>query len=242
MLGTLELNQHNVMKNKISYAFETCLRKFKQEKGVVEQQDNLLEAVRKVEDLYINARYEQAYERFYQLCEDYPGYRSQAASILSRYNQLQNQRSDGTLNLSEYHVKENKILLSFETCLRKFKRENEVVEQRDDLLETPKSLSSVLQADMQELENIRLHFIASRYLEAFQALSGLCHNNKKYNEFSEAADNILIRHNELEQDVMFGRLPTLTEEMNRRKRIKLSYHTIMSGIQHLHASYTSKSS
>ncbi|MCI5125582.1 MAG: hypothetical protein D3925_14190 [Candidatus Electrothrix sp. AR5] len=84
--------------------------------------------------------------------------------------------------------------------------------------------------------------MASRYLEAFQALSDLCHNNKKYNEFSEAADNILIRHNELEQDVIFGRLPTVTEKMNRREQIKLSYHTIMSKIKRLHASYISKSS
>ncbi|MCI5194566.1 MAG: hypothetical protein D3915_15880 [Candidatus Electrothrix sp. AU1_5] len=85
------------------------------------------------------------------------------------------------------------------------------------------------QKEAQEVENIRCHFIAARHLEAYQALSDLCRNNEKFNEFSAAADDILSRYNEIEQDIIFGRL-TLAEAKIQKEQIKISYQTLMKNI------------
>ncbi|MCW5201940.1 trypsin-like peptidase domain-containing protein [Desulfobulbus sp. US4] len=76
------------------------------------------------------------------------------------------------------------------------------------------------------LKRIQEHYNAARYLKVYQTLSKLCHNNKKFNEFTVAADSILSRYNEIEQNIRSGNLP-LTESRIQKEQVKFSYHTLM---------------
>ena len=91
---------------------------------VMEQRNKLLKHVEDIENIYVNARYEQAYEKFHQLCIDYPNYQSQAAAILTRYREFQNQCIYGVLSRQEQERTTRKIGYDFQSCLQRFRREH----------------------------------------------------------------------------------------------------------------------
>lgn len=94
-----------------------------EESGMMNQRNELLKAVEDIEKLYVTARYEQAYEKFYQLCSDYPDYQSQAAAILTRFREFQNQCIQGILPMQQQSMIKMEIGYAFQTCLQQFKQE-----------------------------------------------------------------------------------------------------------------------
>ncbi|MCI5130184.1 MAG: caspase family protein [Candidatus Electrothrix sp. EH2] len=94
-----------------------------EESGVMEQINEILKTVKAIEKLVINARYEQAYTKFYQLCDDYPDYQSNAAGILSRFRNFQNKCIQGILSVQQQDIVEMQIKHAFDTCLKRFKQE-----------------------------------------------------------------------------------------------------------------------
>ena len=75
-----------------------------------------------IEDLFVRARYEDAYRDFAKLCSDYPSYQNQANMLLTRYNDYQNQLISGLI--SHQNTFKLEIAVAFQTCLQQFKHEH----------------------------------------------------------------------------------------------------------------------
>ncbi|MCP4696812.1 MAG: hypothetical protein GY862_08175 [Gammaproteobacteria bacterium] len=88
--------------------------------------DPLAQSVKNIEDLFVRARYDQAYTQFHRLCGDYPDYQTQASMILTRYRDLQNQVISGIIPLSQQNSAKLEIAAAFQACLRQFKTDFEL--------------------------------------------------------------------------------------------------------------------
>lgn len=86
--------------------------------------DNPLAAkLKEIEKLYTQARYDDAYQQFCQLCETYPNYQAQAATILARYSDFQTNVTLGVIPFNEQNTAKLQIAASFQMCLKQFKKE-----------------------------------------------------------------------------------------------------------------------
>jgi hypothetical protein len=85
--------------------------------------DTLAQTVKNIEDLFVRARYDQAYTQFRWLCSAYPDYQTQASIILTRYSDYQDQLISGIIPRAEQPSLNMEIAVSFQTCLKKFKQE-----------------------------------------------------------------------------------------------------------------------
>ena len=83
--------------------------------------DTLSQKLKHIEDLFVRARYDQAYTQFRDLCNDYPDYQIQASMILTRYQDFENQVISGIIPAQ--NTVKLEIAAAFQTCLRQFKRE-----------------------------------------------------------------------------------------------------------------------
>lgn len=93
------------------------------EKKNEEQEISLAESIKAIEKLHANSRDKQAYEKFYQLCKGYPDFQPQAAAILARFSNFQNQCISGILPMHQRSTTKSEIGYDFQTCLRQFKQE-----------------------------------------------------------------------------------------------------------------------
>ncbi|MCI5149699.1 MAG: hypothetical protein D3916_09985 [Candidatus Electrothrix sp. MAN1_4] len=89
----------------------------------IEQGTSLAESIKAIEDLFVKARYDQAYTKFQELCNDYPDYQSQAAMFSARYRSYEDQGFAGILSSQEKRIENMKIAESFQGCLQRFKQE-----------------------------------------------------------------------------------------------------------------------
>ena len=83
--------------------------------------DTLSQKLKHIEDLFVRARYDQAYTQFRDLCNDYPDYQIQASMILTRYQDFENQVISGIIPAQ--NTVKLEIAAAFQTCLRQFKQE-----------------------------------------------------------------------------------------------------------------------
>nr|VFK53474.1 MAG: TIR domain-containing protein [Candidatus Kentron sp. TUN]VFK54812.1 MAG: TIR domain-containing protein [Candidatus Kentron sp. TUN] len=89
---------------------------------------DLIAQLKTIEDLFVRAHYERAYEQFRELCmdnPDYGDYQPQANAILSRYNALQNQIISGIIPPQQQEITGREIAAAFQTCLQQFKKTNQ---------------------------------------------------------------------------------------------------------------------
>ncbi|MCI5125400.1 MAG: hypothetical protein D3925_13235, partial [Candidatus Electrothrix sp. AR5] len=175
----------------------------------LESNDLLIKSVREIEELFFNSHYKQAYMKFYQLCGDYPGYRTQAAAIISRYNELENQIIQCTLPLGEQEIIKLEITNNFHVCLHKFKQKNKVVEQQDDLLD--------------KIREIDEAFVNAHYKQAYELFYQLCED---YPDYRSQAETILSRYNYLQNQIINGILP-LSEQRTVASDIKLDFQFLL---------------
>ncbi len=87
------------------------------------QNDCLAYSIKEIEYLHAHARDKQAYEKFCQICSDYPYYKSQASAILARFIDFQDQCIRGTLQAPQRSAIKNEIRDDFQSCLQQFKQE-----------------------------------------------------------------------------------------------------------------------
>lgn len=87
-----------------------------------EQMTSLAESIKAIEELYANDHAKQAYEKFSQLCNDYPDYQPQATAILARFSHFQNQCIHGILSMQQRSTTKSEIGYDFQICLSQFKK------------------------------------------------------------------------------------------------------------------------
>lgn len=77
--------------------------------------------ITRIERIYEQARYQEAYEHFNTLCAGFPEFQDQAAAILSQYNDLNNQIIAGVITLEQQNITKQQIGNRFKFCVKQFK-------------------------------------------------------------------------------------------------------------------------
>lgn len=86
--------------------------------------NSLQQTIKEIEELFVLAHFDQAYEKFYQLSEDYPDYKIQASMILTRFSDFQGNIISGVIPMSDQSIAKLQIASSFQMCLKQFKKEH----------------------------------------------------------------------------------------------------------------------
>ncbi|MBF0378418.1 MAG: trypsin-like peptidase domain-containing protein [Desulfamplus sp.] len=97
--------------------------KMTNEKGEIEKKIQITLQIEKIEKLFVNAEYKQAYEAFFRLCKSYPEFEGTAKSILSRYSDFCKGVEMGLIPLPEQHIRKQEIANSYQMCMNRFKKE-----------------------------------------------------------------------------------------------------------------------
>ena len=85
--------------------------------------DPLSQKIKSIEDLFVRARYDDAYAQFHRLCDNYPYFQTKASMLLTRYRDFQNQVILGIIPFSQQNTVNLEVAAAFQTCLRQFKQE-----------------------------------------------------------------------------------------------------------------------
>lgn len=85
------------------------------------QAHNLTASIKNIEELFVRARYDQAYKEFFTLCADFPDYKTRASMILARYNDYQDQLISGIIPVQ--NTVKLEISSAFQVCLKQFTQE-----------------------------------------------------------------------------------------------------------------------
>lgn len=92
--------------------------------GAVKQ--DIAVQIEKIEKLFVNAEYKQAYEIFFKISKSYPEFIKSATSIYSRYNDLCKELENGSYMFTEKNHLKQQIANSFQECLNRFKNEQSI--------------------------------------------------------------------------------------------------------------------
>lgn len=76
-----------------------------------------------------------------------------------------------------------------------------------------------------ELEDIESAYANAEYIIAYEKMRNFCRKNEVDEKFTQAALNILSRHNDLELSIMNGSLD-LTQQNIQKQEIRISFQTL----------------